>query len=176
MAVERIDRRSVHRAREEPVTLTCRGPSFEPPFGAVTSAAVVAVTGEDLLVVADLDRGLDIPGGHVQRQEGSVEETVRREAWEEVRVRLGELKSVEVVQSDYFGAHDLTYMVICAARVTQFAHWEAGHESAGRVVLSAEEFLERYRGGWDAELMRRLVTSALAVLGVAVGRRSRSAS
>ena len=130
----------------------------------MTSAAVVSVTGEGLLVVADLARGLDIPGGHVQRHERSVEETVRREAWEEVRVGLGELTRVEVVRSDCFGARDLTYMVICAAWVTELAPWEGGHESAGRVVLPPGEFLERYRGG-DGELMRHLVRSALTVLG-----------
>ncbi|WP_131767056.1 NUDIX hydrolase [Candidatus Protofrankia californiensis] len=163
MNVEGTDRRSVSGARTRQSTFTCMGASVEPPFEAVTSAAVVAVTANDLLVLAELDRGLDIPGGHVQRHERSIEETIRREAWEEVRVRVGDLRRVEVIESDYFGTHDLTYMVICAARVTQLAPWEAGHESAGRTVLPPEEFLRRYRGG-DPELMRHLVTCALAVL------------
>ncbi|OAA29026.1 NUDIX family protein [Frankia sp. EI5c] len=117
------------------------------------------------MVVADLPRGLDLPGGHVQRQERSARETVRREVWEEVRATVGALTLVEVVESDFFGRDDLTYMLVFAARVRRLAVWEGGHESAGRVVLPPGEFLDRYRGG-DPALMRHLVGAALTVLGV----------
>ncbi len=153
----------MRRSQRGETTLSCLGPSPDPPFEQVTSAAVVAVTDDGRLVVADLARGLDIPGGHVQRGESSIDETVRREAWEEVRARLGALHPVEVIESDYFGADDLTYMVIRTARITELGPWEATHESAGRVVIDPEEFLRSYRGG-DPILMRHLVTAALATL------------
>ncbi|SNQ48675.1 NUDIX family protein [Frankia canadensis] len=142
--------------------LTFLGPAPDPPFERVTSAAVVALTGDGRLVVAELDRGLDIPGGHVQRGETSIDQTVRRETWEEVRARLGALLPVEVVESDYFGADDLSYMVIRAARVTELALWEPTHESAGRRLVTPEEFLAGYRG--RPAFMRHLVTRALAIL------------
>lgn len=160
------DRRPVRSRRDgptTPTTLRCLGPSPDPPFERVTSASVVAVADDGRLVVAELTRGLDIPGGHVQRGESSIDETVRREAWEEVRARLGVLHPVEVIESDYFGADDWTYMVIRTARVTELGPWETTHESAGRMLIEPEDFLRRYRGG-DPALMRHLVTTALAAL------------
>ncbi|MCK9877648.1 NUDIX domain-containing protein [Frankia sp. Ag45/Mut15] len=159
----RADRRQVRGAGERPSTLTCLGPSPDPPFEQVTSASVVAVTDDGHLVVAELTRGLDIPGGHVQRGESSLEQTIRREAWEEIRARLGPLHPVEVIESDHFGPDDLTYMVIRTARVRDLGTWESTHESAGRRILAPEDFLARYRGD-DPALMRHLVTTALAVL------------
>lgn len=149
-----------------PVALRCLGVSWEPPFAAVTSVSVVVVDGGGRLVLARLARGLDIPGGHVQTVETDAGQTARREVWEEIRARVGPLVPVEVVESDYFGADDLTYMVIYAARVVDLAGWDGGHESAGRAVLTAEEFLDRYQGA-DPVLMRHLVTRALAVLAAA---------
>ncbi|MCM3884464.1 NUDIX hydrolase [Frankia sp. R82] len=157
------DRRPVRRGAAQASTLTRLGPSSDPPFDRVTSAAVVAVTGDGHLVVAELARGLDIPGGHVQRGESSIEQTVRREAWEEIRARLGPLYPVEVLESDHFGPTDLTYMVIRTARVHELGTWESTHESRGRRVITPQDFLARYRGE-DPALMRHLVTAALAVL------------
>jgi len=156
------DRRPVRQRRGGTTRLTFLGPTPDPPFERVTSAAVVAVADDGRLVLAALDRGPDIPGGHVQHGETAIEQTVRREAWEEVRARLGTLLPVEVVESDYFGEDDLSYMVIRAARVTELAPWEAYHESAGRLLLTPEEFLARYRG--RPGFMDHLVTRALAVL------------
>jgi 8-oxo-dGTP diphosphatase len=162
-AAENADRRPTRRRSDRPVTFTRRGPFAAPPFEAVTSAAVVAVTVDGRLVLADLARGLDIPGGHVRRDETSAEETARREVWEETRAEVGELQTVEVIESDYFGSDDLTYMIIYAARVTRLAPWRADHESAGRVLLEPEEFLSGFRGT-DPDLMRHLVTQALVAL------------
>ncbi|CUU56443.1 8-oxo-dGTP diphosphatase [Parafrankia irregularis] len=149
------------------MVLRCLGASAQVPFAAVTSVSVVVVAGDGALVLADLARGWDLPGGHVQRGETGAEQTARREVWEEVRVRVGVLEPVEVIESDLFGADDLTYMLVFAARVAEFAEWSGGLESAGRVVVSAEEFLARYRGG-DPVLMRHLVGRALAVLGMGI--------
>ncbi|MBL7497412.1 NUDIX domain-containing protein [Frankia sp. CNm7] len=157
------DRRRTTRGRRGEARFTCLGADAAPPFEAVTSASVVAVADDGRLVLADLARGLDLPGGHVQRGDASAEETVRRETWEEVRAELAEPRLVEVIESDYFGPDDLTYMVIYVARVRRLAPWTDGHESAGRVILPPDDFLARYRGR-RPELMRHLVTSALATL------------
>ncbi|MCK9893326.1 NUDIX hydrolase [Frankia sp. AgB32] len=159
---ENADRRPVRKGSGSG-RLTCLGPVPDPPIDRVTSAAAVVITDYGRLVLAELDRGPDIPGGHVRRDENSVDETVRREAWEEIRARLGELRPVEVIESDHFGPDDLTYMVIRAARVTELAPWVTTHESAGRLVIPPEDFLRRYRGN-DPALMRHLVTAALAVV------------
>jgi len=159
------DRRPTLRGRpgRGPTRLTCVGPAARPAFDAVTSASVVAVTDDGRLLLADLARGLDLPGGHVKWRDASCEQTARRETWEEVRAELGDLTLAEVIESDYFGEDDLTYMVVYAARVRQLAPWTDGHESAGRVLLPPAEFLDRYQGRRPA-LMRHLVAAALAAL------------
>ncbi|ACY98950.1 hypothetical protein Tcur_3412 [Thermomonospora curvata DSM 43183] len=82
------------------------------------------------MVVADLERGLDLPGGHTRLHERSGEETARREAWEETRI-IDDLVSIEVIESDYLGADDLTYMVIYAARVRRPGRRATTNHAAG---------------------------------------------
>lgn len=157
------DRRPTHRRPGVQTRLTCLGPRDLPAFDAVTSAAVVAVTEDGALLLADLARGLDLPGGHAQRGDASPEHTARRETWEEVRAELADLTLVEVIESDYFGPDDLTYMIIYTARVRRLHPWTGGHESAGRVTLPPADFLARYQGG-HPDLMHHLVTAALKAL------------
>jgi 8-oxo-dGTP diphosphatase len=125
------DRRRTPRGRGRHATLTPLGAHVEPALTAVTSASVVALTDTGLLVLADLPRGLDLPGGHLQTHERTAEAAVRREAWEEARIRLGALRVVEVIQSDLYGADDLTYMLVYAGRVTHLAPWDAPVPSTG---------------------------------------------
>ncbi|MFD6325520.1 NUDIX hydrolase [Streptomyces sp. NPDC058442] len=144
------------------MTFTPLGGSFASPWSRVTSASVVAFTPDGMLVIADLERGLDLPGGHTQRHERSPEETARREAWEETRVVLDDLTPIEVIESEYFGADDLTYMVIFAAGVCHLAPWTPGdEESRGRLLMTPEDFLARCTAG-DHGLMAHLVTVAQA--------------
>jgi 8-oxo-dGTP diphosphatase len=163
------DRRPTRRRPGTPNRLTCLGPPFTvPPVDAVTSASVVAVTTGGTLVLAALARGLDLPGGHVQYRDASPEAAARRETWEEVRAELADLSLAEIIESDYFGPDDLTYMVIFAARVRRLHPWTGGHESAGRVLLPPAEFLDRYQyQGTRPALMRHLVGAGLAALATA---------
>ena len=57
------------------VTLTPVSKDFIPPFEQVTSVGVIAFTGEGKIAVTLQSRGFDIPGGHVQRGDRSLEET-----------------------------------------------------------------------------------------------------
>ncbi|MFD6874332.1 MULTISPECIES: NUDIX hydrolase [unclassified Streptomyces] len=138
------------------------GASYTPAWERVTSVSVIAFTTEGKLVVAELDRGLDLPGGHTQQHERCGEETARREAWEETRVLMDELAPIEVIESDYFGADDLTYMIIYSGLCRHIAPWTPGDdESRGRRLMAPEVFLSRYTAG-DPELMTYLVTTAKA--------------
>lgn len=67
------------------------GSSFLPAFEKITSVLVVPFTKDGLIVCALLDRGIDIPEGHVEVGEFTCEETGKREVIEEVGVTLGEL-------------------------------------------------------------------------------------
>jgi 8-oxo-dGTP diphosphatase len=159
-----IDRRPTAMTLGRYVTFTCLGPHAAVDGEKVTSVSVVAFTRDGLMVAAELDRGPDLPGGHVQQHEHVLEDAVRREAWEEARIKLGPLSIVEIIESDYFGPDDLTYMVIYTAWVTELATWQDDDdESSGRTLLTPDDFLERYRAG-RIELMRHLITSALETI------------
>ena len=108
-----------------------------------------------------LDRGIDLPGGHVETEDTSVEETVRREALEEAGIELGPLVLASVIESDYFGPDRLTYMLSYVATVVGFGTVSTEHESSGRRIVSIEEFLSEYRG--DSRGMQLILKRALDV-------------
>jgi 8-oxo-dGTP diphosphatase len=69
----------------------------------------------------------------------------------------------EVLQSDYYGPNDLTYMVLTTAFVDEYRPFAPNEESQGRITLSVEEFLRRYSAG-NVEGMRHLIVAAHTVL------------
>jgi 8-oxo-dGTP diphosphatase len=85
-------------------TFTHKGISAMPLFKQVTSVMVVPFTKEGLIVAVRLrNRGLDIPGGHVEKHERSPEETLRREIMEEACMTIFEPQMTEIIETDYFG-------------------------------------------------------------------------
>ncbi len=159
------DRRRTDVADGRAVTFVQLGPDFVPPFEQVTSVSVVPFADDGRSVAALLRRGVDLPGGHVQEGETSVEQVARREAMEEAGIGLRDIRVVLVIQSDYYGTapEDLTYMVMVAARVDAYHKFAPNEESSGRVVLDGEEFLRRYTAG-DTEAMRRITAAARTAL------------
>ena len=93
---------------------------------AVTAAAVVPFLPDGRLVAAILDRGVDLPGGHVARTDGSFEATVRREALEEAGIELGRLVLASVIESDYFGPSHLTYILNYVGEVVELGTVKIG--------------------------------------------------
>ncbi|NOY56607.1 MAG: NUDIX domain-containing protein [Actinobacteria bacterium] len=142
---------------------TCNYLGPEAPYepAAVTSAAVVPLLPDGRIVAAALDRGIDLPGGHVVVEDASVEATVRREALEEAGIELGPLALASVIESDYFGPSRLTYMLNYVGMVVGFRPVSTEHESSGRRIVSIEEFLNEYRG--DSHGMRIILQRALAL-------------
>ncbi len=59
------DRRRMEVAVGQKVTFVSLRAAFSPPFEQVTSVSVVPVTSDGRLVATVLDRGVDVPGGHV---------------------------------------------------------------------------------------------------------------
>ncbi|BAY13914.1 NUDIX hydrolase [Calothrix sp. NIES-2098] len=141
------------------------GNSFLPAFEKVTSVLVVPFTQDGSMVCALLERGLDLPGGHVQIDELTCEQTARREVMEEVGVSLGELKLVKVLQSDYYGSEpeQLTYIVVMTGFVEDILSDNYIHESLGRSIINIEEFISQYQAG-NKEDMRSIVLDAKRLL------------
>ena len=115
----------------------------ETPFdsAAVTSVSVTPFQSDGRLVLALLDRGPDLPGGHVDADDSSFEVTARREAAEEAGIQLGSLKLACVIESDYFGPGEPTCMLNYAGFVKVLGAVESGSESSGRAIMTMEEFL-----------------------------------
>lgn len=159
------DRRRTAIAQGQQVNFVLLEPDKVPPIDKITSVAVVPFTPDGRIVAAVLERGVDLPGGHVQETEGTIEETARRETMEEVGITLKDLFVVKVIQSDYYGSapDDLTYMIATTAFVHEFQTFTPNLESTGRLVLDIEDFLAQYTAG-NPEWMRSLVMAAHARL------------
>ncbi|HEY7355282.1 MAG TPA: NUDIX domain-containing protein [Ktedonobacterales bacterium] len=159
------DRRRTAIAPGQQVNFVLLEPDRVPPFEKITSVAVVPFTPEGRIVATVLDRGVDLPGGHVQETENTIEETARREALEEAGITLKDLFVVKVIQSDYYGSapDDLTYMITLTAFVDAFQPFIPNPESTGRLVLDIEDFLAQYTAG-GREWMRSMVMAAHARL------------
>ncbi|MEH2234939.1 NUDIX hydrolase [Nostoc sp.] len=166
------DRRKTVIQTGQKVNFVDIGSSFLPAFEKITSVLVVPFTKDGLIVCALLARGIDLPGGHVQIGEFTCEETARREVMEEVRVTLGELKLVKVIQSDYYGSQpeQLTYLVVMTGFVEEIIPNDVydglslrTHESMGRSIIDIDEFVSQYKAG-DKNNMRRIVLDAKRML------------
>ncbi len=133
----------------------------ELPMEKVTSVAVVPFDENGDIVVALLDRGPDLPGGHMHVGEKTFEETARRETREEAFITLGKLQTACVLQSDYYGTTDdkLTYVVIMTGMVDNFETVIPDEESMGREIMSVDKFINAYSAG-DKKLMAEIVEKA----------------
>ncbi len=142
-------------------------PDFIPPFDKITSVAVVPFTADGKIVAALLNRGIDLPGGHVLKSEFTIEEVARREAKEETGISLKEVHIAKIIQSDYYGnsLDKLTYMIVTTAFVDEFLEFVPTEECTAREVLTTTSFIDRYSAGNKFD-MENLVTSSQKILGI----------
>lgn len=115
----------------------------------------------DELIVIQLERGIDIPGGHVEPFDADIAATAKREAAEEAAIELGEpVYVIGIITSDYKGSApgDIMYMLITVGRVAKINRFMAKFESVNRVQMTPDAFLRKYQAGSQAmmdELMSR---------------------
>lgn len=132
-----------------------------PEFKAVTSVAVIPFMDETTIVATQLERGLDIPGGHVEALDKDATATAVREAQEEAGIGLAlPLCLVGVIESDYKDVP--TYMLVTTTRVAKLNPYTPQLEALGREQVSMDAFLERYTAG-SKEMMEELCKRAKAV-------------
>jgi len=148
-------------------TFVHKGSHFVPPFKRVTSVSVIPFTKEGLVVAVRLrNRGLDIPGGHVEKNEKTPEETLHREVMEEAHMLISKPQLVEVIETDYFGQtpEEASYLLIYTAFVDKLLGYKTTDKmSYERVILSKEDFLNQYTSG-DKRLMGKTIDSAATLL------------
>lgn len=133
-----------------------------PVFSKVTSAAVIPFVEKNTMVATLLERGLDIPGGHVENSDSGIIQTIKREAYEEARISLADpLYLIGVISSDYRGKkpEQTTFMLITAGRVNGMDDFVAEFESIDRKTVTTEEFLNSYKAG-SQDMMREIILRA----------------
>lgn len=124
-----------------PVTMTWLAPDALDTVDDVYAAAVVPFTEDGDVVVARLRRGVEIPGGTVEPSDVTLEDTVRREAWEEARVVLGDLTLVHVVRMTPRQGGPARHVAVYAGMVTWMPPFVREAESLDRLVLTPRQFV-----------------------------------
>ncbi len=146
------------------VTFLRDGTDNVPPFSKVTSVSVIPVTESGEIVAVRLkNRGLDIPGGHVEKHEKAPEETLHRELMEEANITVKDLRLIEVIRSNYFGdkPEDASFMLIYVAKVDEIHDFTLSDEmSYERVITTPEKFMQDYEAG-DKEFMNEILKNAI---------------
>lgn len=131
-----------------------------PNLDKITSAAVVAFD-EDLniLTVNLKNRGIDLPGGHIDKKDLTIYDTVKREAREEAFVELADdLKILAVIESDCYD-HP-TYMVILMGKVKKLHSFTVNEETTSRKFMKPADFLQEYRH--DKKLMKEILNRSIS--------------
>ena len=135
-----------------------------PPRALITMAAVFAFDKDRLLLVDLVERGWDIPGGHLEGQEPP-EEAVRREAREEAGARLGQLhvlahNQVTIADSPPLGhpyPHPVSYIVFYLSQLTGLEPFIPTPESRGGALFDppgarALPWVQHHRELYEAAL------------------------
>lgn len=142
------------------------GLKFIPPLHHTITAHCIPITDDGRIVAADvIDRGVDIPGGHIDDGE-TAEETMRRETLEETFVNVDTPILVNVwrlsSENPKIGLREKPYLLLYTAKVTSFEDFKPNNEVSRRLVLTPDEFVEQYFG--DKSQARKMVDQALTAL------------
>lgn len=126
----------------------------------VKIVGVIAFTAGGKIVAVTVDRGIDLPSGHVEPHDPSPEHAARREVTEETGITLGPLVHLAYYRMATEAEPEADrYLAIYTAEVLDMGVFHPNDEARERIVLSPEEFADRYRPDQVA-LFRALVEEA----------------
>ena len=131
-------------------------PLTEVPPGTVTSCFVVAITPNGHIAISRPERGLGLPGGHVEAGE-SPEDCVRREANEECGITLGKLTVIggwlaeKVKETEYNAKYPKrAYQLMYLAQIEAISdNYTPQHEILERKFIPIEDF-PKYHHSFDS--------------------------
>jgi len=142
------------------------GLKFVPPLNQTITAHCIPVTDDGRIVAADVtNRGVDIPGGHIDEGE-TAEEAMRRETHEETFVTVEKPVLIDVWQlssnDEHIGLAERPYLLLYAAKVKSIEDFVANDEVSRRLMLTPNEFISEYFG--DKKQAEKMLTQAIAAL------------
>jgi 8-oxo-dGTP pyrophosphatase MutT (NUDIX family) len=123
-----------------------------PTDAPITGAYVIAGADDEALIVLHRTRGWDITGGHVEEE--TPEEAAIREAGEEGKAVVGNLRLFAVQKFEVFGPippgykypYPVSYQAVYVGRLLSMAPFEEEEDIIDRAVLPCDEALARI--GW----------------------------
>lgn len=115
-----------------------------PPDAQVTAVAIVACLNDKILFIRN-KRGWDIPGGHVEKGDETIEQTARRELLEETCAEGKEFRLVGYLVSDLYLDKE-TYIPILLTKVSALHKFSPRHETEKRRLMTPEECKKFYYG------------------------------
>lgn len=122
------------------------------PLKGVTSVCGILQPSEDTIVAVLNKRGIDIPGGHVEKGETPLEALVR-ECKEEAYAELFNVKPIALLSSD-FDPDKETFIVLFKAKCI-LQPFNPTEEINARFVMNPDDFLKNYYG--NKLLMEKLL-------------------
>lgn len=128
-----------------------------PPDVEVTAVAIVACLGDKIIFIRN-SRGWDIPGGHVEETDKTIEQTAKRELLEETCAESVEFKLVGYMLSDFYPDRK-TCIAIQRAEVVSLNEFIPQHETIERRLMSPKKCRELYYG--NPALIEKLLKVAL---------------
>ena len=133
----------------------------------VTSVTVIAFNDAGkILVVWEKDRPPGFPGGHVEKQDRNHIDAIRREAWEEGRVKLKDIRLAGVVASSWKKKPNGggTFMLIMAARIDSVHPFNPGGEIDRRAFVGPEAYIHTHCAPENRMRARNNINRARAAL------------
>jgi 8-oxo-dGTP diphosphatase len=136
-----------------------------PRFDEVISAHVVPMTDDGKIVAVNvISRGLDVPGGHVEGDEGSPLETLTREIYEEAQITINHPVLIDVLEisSTKSDLGNKKCMLIYAANVSKIETFTPTEEISERCIVTPQEFIDQYFA--DKTYAKHMLTIAAKTL------------
>lgn len=131
----------------------------------VDAVMTVPVTSDGDLVVVQLCRGVELPGGMVEPTDEGLVEAARREAWEEACIELdgfGLAALLRVASDEQHWNH--INVAVYAGRVTRLAPFVREAESLARFVVSPDVYVNHATSFGVVSDRAEILREALAAL------------
>jgi len=146
------------------IEATSLGVDFVPDIQkTLTSHCIPFTTDGKIVAVNIINRGIDIPGGHIEENETAIE-AMQRETQEEAKVSVTNPVLIDVWRlvstNNQLGLLQKPYLLLYAADIISMEDFTPNEETDKRLILEPDDFIEKYFG--DKQQARAMIDAALA--------------